>query len=1272
MTDLQTTNQAPQEENFGSGVSQDDLERLQREIDESLRAKGLVTALPSQDKVEPKKMSRRQKTKKVAAPPLSLPTEEEVKPQVLEWEEEAMEKEIEEALAAREAKPGVPEVKAPEVEAEKVKEAIYKPKFLNFESLQTEDNIYTIAANFHYEDGEMDANQVPWQARLDFWQDLLDKLDSSFPEYDAKKEALETRIKEARKKIADLESLDRASEDIMNRLEETKETEKEERIKDITFSEGVSPSEAEKIAAEEKKEAEEKEKERQAKLQKLGEAQAKLVATEKRLKEYEGLAGVFKGFFKRTEKAAVELEYEEAKKEYEKVRAEFVGSSVEKMLLARMSLADRRARELHEKRGRIYRAWKWLGEQNLEKLMPEKWKAGLAKWRPEGKLGKLAKFTAQFGSKFLSLRTGLSFGLLGIGIWGGVGTATAISLLAARRALAGIGTGFGAYDLMKRGQESWAVTKWNLSWKPWEMKTGLTKEDVEKLSEEEIEERMAHFEMHAALGGHKILENKVYEILLERYRELMEKKAEEKGDQVAKFLEQMMSGADEDLEKMKAKAKRNERIMKGIAVSMGLVAGSGLLAKVWTGKWDWERFEEARAAKQELRQTIGQPSEAPELPPPEGPTEVVTAEYPAEAVVEKVKLPKDFIRQMAGPDGTLTSDETVELARLQANLQELGLNPTDERIINGLGISSFEDIDEVRERLLALSQVTREPRILEQVITRGLDEGDAANLKASLAQVEKIVPSPEARQAILTASIENNFEDTSEMAEILKNVDPEHLRWARILRPDGTIDASRLREIASAQTITINRKGEGIYQALRDYYSALPERGGLGLRGRELRAKIAEQMRNLAFYKNGQLQDLVEVGDKIKVDTQGNVLLFIAKDGKMERARDILDLITDNSFRSGNKIFSVWDGIKLREVAHPVDGHAVIKLTGPDGVTHTISDWSAGETARIDGKQEILEDWLRRNNFLAATSEVGRPVPVDEAMAASDLRRSLQVDEPARLRDAALREAEAVAEGDETAARVAAAEVQQLQESTGLSHDAVEELARSTLSPRAREVLENADYLDKFFASDIEPPENIRDSWNVLHNLRVEDLANYSQEQLVEINSSIEDILNKIPSEAELSPEEILLRDRLLNLQNYIESDLLRGEGIVFVPVEVPPAAPRLEELAIAMPGSRIPFEAGHVRFSYDIFGQPIGVRFEEVSGNTLRARELLRADWEETAGAARQEVLDRAMDLEKRQRLLEFLEEHGRGTSPEAEFLRRSSARIIEVAKEEYGEVFR
>ena len=1032
----------------------------------------------------------------IVVPPKTGPESEEP-PKVIVSEE------ITARVVAEAAKPQGAE--APEGPA-------YEPKFITAEAIrkiQDEENMRKLPEDLRLEDARMDQEGVGSRDRVDFWQSILDSLNPDDPFYELKKMAFEARIERAKKEE---ESLRQGAEEVAEQMAELEETNRETRAADIVFAEGVPEDEARERAEGEASRKDERNKEEAQVLQALDGARERLVKAEKKLKEYEGLKGFFKGFLKKDEKASVETEYEDAQKEYQEARAEYVAGHVELMLDERMALADRRARELHKERGWCYKNWKKLGELNGEALYKKVFGKEI-----ESKI-------RRFAARVLSVRLGVSAILLGGGLLAGAGTATGLGFFLARRGLAGAGAGFGTYDILKLGTEKWATSK---GWR-----AEITEEELKRMSLAEIEERMTHFEINAPLNGKKVSENEIYGKLVERYKALMEQEASEKGSEVDKFLKESMEAEDRRLTELEAKAKRNEKIMTGVAVGMGLVAGSGLISKLISGKWGWEQFTGARAVKTEMRQAIGQaPKVPPEVPaeaPPVGPVEAHPLDLPVDKVAEQVNLPKEFIAPLAEPaEGYLTPDQAAELGQLQKNLTELGLDPQDAQVIKGLGISKVEDIVEAERNLEALRGIKTDPQVLREVIARGLDQGDAPNLKSLLESVGKAPLSQGAKDAVVSGAIDNNFEGSGDMMKILEKVDAEHLRTAGIVKSDGIFDAARLKEIATVKTITIDEKGEGIYKVLKDFYSLPKERGGLGLSGQELRVKLLEQLKNPVFYKNGQLQDLVKLGDQIRVDSQGNVLLFVSAEGKMGRLKDVLGAVGGRSFRSGNQVFELPEGARVTSMPHPIDGHTIIKITDAKGVEHTVSDWSAGKTVRIGGRREVLEDWLKENNLIAKSRPVKPTMAFDEMQTVSEVRRDIVAGEPARLRSAFLDRQKALEIGDADSAARAEVEIQDIQKSLGISHEEAKEMARSAISPDEVRVLKNARSLNKFL-KDSYVKRFFGYEWNVLH------IKHYQPSLLANLDSKLKKLLENWPKGRELPASNLRMRDSLGDLQRSI------------------------------------------------------------------------------------------------------------------------------------------
>ncbi|MEI7740959.1 MAG: hypothetical protein WCJ29_00460 [bacterium] len=274
----------------------------------------------------------------------------------------------------------------------------------------------------------------------------------------------------------------------------------------------------------------------------LAEAQAKA-------KSYEGLDAIrllVPGAL--DDKKMAEAAVEEAREAYESARAEYVGEKINRQTKENQDLADETAAEIGEAKGistKIYDAYKKSGELNLYNALPDSIK-------PTSRIGMMA-------AKMLSVRTGVSLGLLGVSAAAGAGAAVGIGAIAARRFMSGIGATAGSYDLMR-----------NLSDRKVE---SVSKEAIGKMSRAELTESMEKMESRAMVGGKAIGENESYKSLRQEFI----KKYKEEG--VDKPMQDMIKESDARLEDLKSKDARNIKIMKAAAVGVGVLAGSGALAK---------------------------------------------------------------------------------------------------------------------------------------------------------------------------------------------------------------------------------------------------------------------------------------------------------------------------------------------------------------------------------------------------------------------------------------------------------------------------------------------------------------------------------------------------------------------------------------------------------------------------------------------------------------------------------------------------------------------
>ncbi len=293
----------------------------------------------------------------------------------------------------------------------------------------------------------------------------------------------------------------------------------------------------------------------------LDEAGAKWADLEAQLKKFEGLgAARLLTSSGRTERTLLQAELAKAQEKYQELRGEVVGENVDKYLNEREKLVEVRRAALEKEKGlgtKIYEAYKKLGELNLTKLG----------WKPTSRLGRIA-------ARALSVRTAISLGLAGAGFAFGATPAVGVAAIFGRRVLAGIGSSVGSYDLMRMRADRKAEK--------------FTPDELSKMSPRDVTERLEKIEAQAMTGGKALAGNEAYKQLQAKFGELLggrkgeiaEGAAERsRADLVMNKLNEQMLDADRSFEAMKAKRARNDKIMKGAALAIGVFVGSGMLAK---------------------------------------------------------------------------------------------------------------------------------------------------------------------------------------------------------------------------------------------------------------------------------------------------------------------------------------------------------------------------------------------------------------------------------------------------------------------------------------------------------------------------------------------------------------------------------------------------------------------------------------------------------------------------------------------------------------------
>jgi len=287
--------------------------------------------------------------------------------------------------------------------------------------------------------------------------------------------------------------------------------------------------------------------------------------------EFEASRDAFNEMYKRWYEASDEVrdqmraEHEKKSKEYYEARTEYVGEGATHLLRERIRAADKAAEERVEKRGwmgKVYDTWKTLGDLNLDRALSG------TRFAPTSKFGK-------FAARFASVRTAISASLLGAGIGLGAGSAVGIGAIALRRVFAGLGSGFGSYDLLRNATNRWA--------EKWGWRKEVSAEEAQTMPKEEILERLEHIEAWARLNGKKVSEIPAYQTLLDQYHKgwlELDMMAElEQWKSLEGFLESELGAAQLYIDNKMFHLRLNDAVMKVIGTGVGVLVGSGWVAQ---------------------------------------------------------------------------------------------------------------------------------------------------------------------------------------------------------------------------------------------------------------------------------------------------------------------------------------------------------------------------------------------------------------------------------------------------------------------------------------------------------------------------------------------------------------------------------------------------------------------------------------------------------------------------------------------------------------------
>lgn len=249
--------------------------------------------------------------------------------------------------------------------------------------------------------------------------------------------------------------------------------------------------------------------------------------------KYQGLVGMFRGRkLSQEERSSIYNEYQAALQEYAQKRAEYLADKSAAYLEDNIALAEgfqkAIAKNLERKFGgearvwleKIYAGYKKLGEWNLAKLF--KIEEKMAAWQPETKSGKVGKVLANIGTRYLSVRTALSFGLLG-GAFFAAGGLAAGGLLIGRRLLSSVGGFVGTNELWK-GLEQVATLK------------EISQAKLAKLSNYELINQIHRIEAYCLFNGQKEFSGPGYEQLRAEYQRREERERSAQSEE--SFLEE--------------------------------------------------------------------------------------------------------------------------------------------------------------------------------------------------------------------------------------------------------------------------------------------------------------------------------------------------------------------------------------------------------------------------------------------------------------------------------------------------------------------------------------------------------------------------------------------------------------------------------------------------------------------------------------------------------------------------------------------------------------
>jgi hypothetical protein len=347
----------------------------------------------------------------------------------------------------------------------------------------------------------------------------------------------------------------------------------------------------------------------------------------------------------------LESDYEVAKTAYDQLRAEYVGTKAQRsledgrveekekawrLLKEKQKVAETGAEKHQEGKFEKFReSWRKLGEHNLDSWLTKKGR------QPESK-------AAKFMAKMVSVRTGISLGLLGGGLVLGAGTAVGISALAARRLFAGTATGLGSYDLLRSISEKRRVASLQGDIK-----------DLKEWDVASIEEALAEREAQAMYSGAKILQSSEYQTLRREYQSRLEAETDREA-----VIKKALLDSQLELDKEKKIAGKREGRQKAVGIGAGILVGSGALAELIKNG-----FFPADTTVEEVQEVI---DKGPALPADTAQSLSEFTEADKQYFVEQgmPKIDEELLKQAEYPDVTPIEQPPLPQAEI-ANTGEL-------------------------------------------------------------------------------------------------------------------------------------------------------------------------------------------------------------------------------------------------------------------------------------------------------------------------------------------------------------------------------------------------------------------------------------------------------------------------------------------------------------------------------------------------------------------------------------------------------------------------